>query len=299
MDNIPDIRLAVVTQNDQIGVLQRALAPQRFHNGAELLIMLAQLCRHLFVPDTVLVTGAVQIAHLDQHDIRLFIVLQNIQCHGHGQQIQTAIRSLDVAAVLIEIAIHEIFGGHILQIGIGIPAGIVVGHNHGHIHGVICAAGHRPGDGTGGKTVFSCPVQQCGHLHIGLFAVPWLIPVTAPPDFFIVVHTMPVHIAAGDDRCMAAVGQRRPHRLNLTDHGGALQIGAEVWHVAHQFHIAGAQCVQTEYQYFTHGYLLQAGAKKRDSSMCILCTIPAAAAHRPAAAGVRDYTNGRESAPWD
>ena len=112
----------MVAEDDDVRLVQRAPAAQAFQNSAELLIVHAQLRLGLLTFHAVGVPGGVEVAHLHKHDVRLRAVLQNVERQRHGEQVKAARRSHQVAAVFIEVTIHQVCSGRVLQPLLGLVA---------------------------------------------------------------------------------------------------------------------------------------------------------------------------------
>ena len=79
VDNFLNVGLTVVAEDDDIGLFKSTLAAESFKNGAEFLVMLEKLFLCHGVVYAVLVACAVKVAHLDEHDVGLLIVLKNVE----------------------------------------------------------------------------------------------------------------------------------------------------------------------------------------------------------------------------
>ena len=253
-EGIADIGLAVVAEDDEIRLVQRALAAQAFQNSAELLIVHAQLRLGLLTFHAVGVPGGVEVAQLDEHDVRLRAVLQDVERQRHGEQVKAAGRPHQVAAVFIEVTVHQVCSGRVLQPFLRLVALIAVWNDHRHIHGIVRAAGNGPAQRAGRQAVLAGDVQQRFAADIGLHAVPRRVKMAAAGHFFIVDDPVPPGVGAGQDRGMAGVGQGREHRLDLFDERAALQKLREVRHAAHARDVGGTEGIDTEYKDFRHRF---------------------------------------------
>ena len=102
-----DILMAVVAEDHKVRIFKITVAADAFFQNGKFLIMLAQLFFHLRPVYTVIMPFAVQIAHLDVHQIRLAVIPDNIGRKCHRKEIQTAVFPLDIASVLPEIAVQQ------------------------------------------------------------------------------------------------------------------------------------------------------------------------------------------------
>ncbi len=214
--------------------------------------MLAQLIGHFWMVHAICMAGGVQVAHFDQHDIRLIVIFQNIQRQRHGQQIQASVGAHDITAVLVKVALHQVAGGGVFQPGFGFPAFIGIGNDHGHVHVIRGGARNRPGKRAGGQALFSGYIQQSGNLYILFHVEPRFGKISAAANFLIVKNAMPVGITTGQDGGMTGIRQGRPDRFNVFNIRAGFQKRAEVGHGTHFFHIARAKRIDAKNQYFTH-----------------------------------------------
>ena len=216
--------------------------------------MHAQLRFGLCTFHTVGMAGGVEVAHLHEHDVRLRAVLQDVERQRHGEQVKAAGRPHQIAAVFIEVTVHQICSGRVLQPFLRLVALVAVWNDHRHIHGIVRAAGNGPAQRAGRQAVLAGDVQQRFAADVRFHAVPRRVKMAAAGHFFIVHDPVPPGIGAGQDRGMAGVGQGREHRLDLFDERTALQDLREVRHAAHARDVGGTEGIDTEYKDFRHRF---------------------------------------------
>ena len=292
--HIADVRLPMVAQHHNVGLFQRSLAPQALQKGAQLFVMPAQLHLGVLVEHAVGVAHRVQIAHFHQHDVRLLKIFQNIQRKRHGVKVQAAVWPFQKASVLIEIALHQIFGGRAGKVLFRLIAVVVVRHNHRHVHVVICPAGDRPAQRAHRHAVRMGHVQQGGRLYVLFHAVPGRIALPAAPQHLVVQNAVAAGIDAGEDGCMAGVGKRREHRVYLFHQRPLPQQFAEMGQRFHVGDIGRTQRIDAEHQKLRH-----VGPPSPSACGLLKCkfgTVPAKAACHGWAAAAPGYRNGTESA---
>ena len=217
VDDIFDVRLAVVAHDDDVGILQIAIASHAFHQHTEFLVVLTQLLLGVFMVDTVLVTDAVQIAHLDQHDVRLAEVPDQVRSDGHGQQVQGTVPAFYISSIFPVIGVEKILRGvAVFQILQRIVAIVMIGNDHRPVIGVVSTGGNRPAQRTGRQAMLTGIVQQRRIVYFALVAEPGVVLFTVQ-QAFIGNDAVSVNIGTRKDGSMTAVCQRRMHRQKMAD----------------------------------------------------------------------------------
>ena len=93
VDRAADIGLSMVAEDHERRLIEFAVTANRFDDHGEFLVVFFQLRFNEIVINSVLVPNRVQIAHFNEHQVRLAKVAKDIRRQRHGKQVEAPVPS--------------------------------------------------------------------------------------------------------------------------------------------------------------------------------------------------------------